>query len=915
MNENKAFNYEKKKETKNISYPKKLDNSFNAKKQNTIVKQAVNNQKKIKNKNNKNLLSINKNQKHTNINEKAKTSSDQKIDKSRNDKINKIYKETEDYNDLIQNKNTLNEKIIKNYLTRISNERNFKLRENQNEMLSILERLIDKIKNNINFNTFKDNRSDSSYKIVLDNFRQKIKSIIEKSPCEKSNNSFNCKNESLYNIHNFSKINESELTNELNTLSPNKLTSFQDYQTNSCINNNTSISQKINKSNQFFSKSLNNYPVGTYNNKTTCIFRNERSFISAKKNVNNVKLIFPEKKSSETRKITRSIIKTEKTLVLNPDTKIKPIQISEIKKKPITEIVNNPDGSKSTIIKNIIIKTITENKIVDVPEVDIVKNASKVVLVKQFTTKEYQTIISYINDNEDQINQTYDINSNKIIFDEINKINKNKNENDDTNTLNVNNTNPNTNTNSEFQKKVFFEDNNIEKINETDILKLSKLTNEQINKSKNKHVLNIKKNLPKTKNIKKKLKNNILISLPKKQNNIKNIFTPSKNISKSHNSLRVNKSIAGNTGEKLDSVFSNVKIKNKINFDMPEDIIDIKGLQKEDSLVNVNKILTNGNNNDFSNVMQKSKSPTSKLQNENKTKNLDEIIKMPNNNKKRKINKLTEFINEFNDSSEELNEEYDRDEFIEKLNKNNDIYNENNKNKFITEEEKMESSLQIIDENYNNMQANDQKAMQQEKEIKTTDIIASYKSEKEKNDNNENTNLIKESINVKKERYNSEGGNNNYMLLKTNEVDDFNNCFIEKNYEIFEDESSNNDFNKRSSIDNKRICINTQDIQLLNEKFKNMDNNEICSNILLNNNISSSEIDFSVINSNDFDLEISEFNKSKKIRNEVFQLKKPRDEKEKSLIQNEEEAEQNKFFAPLKKYECGFELNKKNPFN
>lgn len=912
MNENIDLEYENKQDNENISYKQQSNTNYNAKRQRIISKKIENNQKMKKYKINKNLVDINNNKKEINDKEKLKNFSDQKINKSRNIIINKDCKKTDDHNNIFQNKNKLKEKIITKSLITISNERNFRLRKNQREMLNILERLIDKIKNNLNNYSDNDIVSDYSYKIFLNNFHQRVKSISEKNQYEKSYDSYNCRSENIYNNHNLSKITENKYPKSvLFTPSNHEKTFYQNYQTNSVINSNTLSSQKSNKSNKFFSKSSINYPTG-YSNITTCTFRNERSLISSKKNFKNIKFIIPGKKSCETRKITCSIIKTEKTLVLHPDTIIKPKEISEIKEKPIIEIIKNLDGSKTTIIKNNIIKTTTENKIIEVPEVNIVQNATKVILVKQFTTKEYQTIITYKDNNDKQINKTFDKNYyNKEISEETNIINTNKN--DDTGTLNIKNTNANTNTNSELKKILFIDDDKVE--NKTDVKKWSGSSSEQSNKFD--HFKNIRKNLPKSQNIKKSVNKNILISLPKKQANQKNnIFKRTTNNNKQK--INKNKNKNNNITKKYNSEFSNVKKKKpKLNLNMPEDIIDISKLQKDDSSSKEHNQISNDNITECLNTVQITKSPISNVQNDNKTENLDEekvTKKSINSIKKSKMKKLAEFIYEFNDSKNELNEDCNADELIiEKYNKNTDTDNEYDKNKFITEDEKMKTPTKIIDEN-NNDQTDEQKELQQEKEIKIIDSISSCKNEIEKNDNNneENIDTIKEINQCLKKEDDSEGENNEYMFPKSSNEDDWSNFGFEKNYKINENEFLNNDSNEQGSIDNKRICINTQDIQLLDEKFKNIYNNEINSEILLNNDINASEINDNEINNC---CEMNEFEKKNETGNRILQLNKFNDIKEKLSIQNETENLQEKFFVPLEKYEDGFNLNKKNPFN
>ena len=130
-------------------------------------------------------------------------------------------------------------------------------------------------------------------------------------------------------------------------------------------------------------------------------------------------------------KFSRRLEITEKTEVLLPNQTFKPYEQFEKKEKPIIEIKKNKDGTNLKIIKEILIKTTIENSLIDVPKINIVKNAPQVTLIKQKITKEYITTIKFY--------------SNIIDFDEnTNIINSN---------ININNNNNNINNKSENQRK------------------------------------------------------------------------------------------------------------------------------------------------------------------------------------------------------------------------------------------------------------------------------------------------------------------------------------------------------------------------------------------------------------------------------------------------------------------------------
>ena len=864
MNEKINKDYTHGKDEKYISYLKKSNTNFLSKKQKILTKQIKNSQKNKKSKINKNLLITNK-----------KSNVSQKINKSRDIKIDKEKKKTCDYMDNIQNKNKSREKKIRNFLIEISNKKNLRLRKKQYEILNILGKIIKKIKNKSSTNT--------------GNFNN----------CVESYDSNDCNSENIYINHEYSKTIENKALNEiLFTTGFQERTNYKSNQTNSYKNNN--LSQKIYSSDKNFSKSFVSLPVGIYNNIGTITFLNEKTFTSPNKIINNIEYISPEK-NSEARKITRSIIKTEKTKFVPRDTDSKTKETTEKKEKTIIEINNNQNDSKKTMIKNNEIKITTQNKIVDVPEVNIIYNADKAIIVKQFKTKEHQTIVIYIDNKEkNKINQIYDINGNKI----------NKKRNYIKSTLNNKNINIkiNNNINNDIKKKLFTVDDKFEIIKKTELKKLSRSSSGKLNNSRNKNYKNMKTDLSQSKKTKKKIQGNDIILIPKKKVIKNNIFKLANN-----NEFGIlNKNNKNNISKKFNFGFFK---KNKINFDMPEDIIDINGLQKEECLSKEKRKKINGSDNNIAldNTKQLIKPKISNLHNENKTQNSNEEIatkRSTNSKQKEKMNKLAEFIYKLNDSCQKLNNKYYEDNLItEEFSKNFTINNDYAKNKCTTEAEEVESSFEIVDENYNRMQADKQKEIG---EGKFNDLINNCKNRIEKNESS-NSNLIKETVKLEKKRENFECVNNNYLLPKISDDNDLIFFSFEENNKVSENESLNNNSDKRNSI--KKISTNTQNIQQLNEKIISIDNNIINTQILLNSNISSSEIDDSNISGSEHGLNMSEFNKKKKNCNRIFLLKSLIDEKGKLSIRDKIQTLQNKFFVPLKKYEEGFELNKINPFN
>ena len=179
-----------------------------------------------------------------------------------------------------------------------------------------------------------------------------------------------------------------------------------------------------------------------FNNSKSNLFEKEKTlFIKKKSNKNfsydlknniknDLKNKFSIKKENTTsRKITTSIVKTEKTIFLPPDSEIKTLTITEIKKDPETEIFINKNGVRTKRIKKDHITIIKENKKIEIPKIKMKKN----LLFKQIITKKSETEIITIRDNRinNEIKTSKNISSNilKNFKNEKNEINKNNNKN------------------------------------------------------------------------------------------------------------------------------------------------------------------------------------------------------------------------------------------------------------------------------------------------------------------------------------------------------------------------------------------------------------------------------------------------------------------------------------------------------
>jgi len=96
---------------------------------------------------------------------------------------------------------------------------------------------------------------------------------------------------------------------------------------------------------------------------------------------------------SRGRTIKEKIVKETKNITLEPGQKIKPKIVTKRKLKPVTNIVNNEDGSHSIITENTTLTTITINEYIDSSKLYHDKYPLDVQLVRQHITKIYKTEI------------------------------------------------------------------------------------------------------------------------------------------------------------------------------------------------------------------------------------------------------------------------------------------------------------------------------------------------------------------------------------------------------------------------------------------------------------------------------------------------------------------------------------------
>ena len=113
-----------------------------------------------------------------------------------------------------------------------------------------------------------------------------------------------------------------------------------------------------------------------------------------------------------------SIVKKheEKTIVLIPGQTIEPRNKVEQFGNPIEEIIENPDGTRTSLIKQTKITTTTENVPIEEHKVKSLEGAPELPMVKQYITYEYKTITSIKDDDKDgqDANRTNSLRNSKL---------------------------------------------------------------------------------------------------------------------------------------------------------------------------------------------------------------------------------------------------------------------------------------------------------------------------------------------------------------------------------------------------------------------------------------------------------------------------------------------------------------------
>ena len=219
--------------------------------------------------------------------------------------------------------------------------------------------------------------------------------ITKETPIKKISKSSNKKSKNIKKIKSPKKIEQSKKSPSKND--DKKIEDFQNNNISSSQkdkdinvnenneNQNLGISQnnKISKSsNQSFPKSLQNNP-----------FQREMSPQNIKNMSSNEDL---------NRLSNISVLKKheEKTLILVPGQTLEPKSKSEALENPIEEIIQNPDGTTTSIIKQTKIITTTENVPIEENKIISIEGAPELPMIKQYITYEYKTVSALKEDNK-----------------------------------------------------------------------------------------------------------------------------------------------------------------------------------------------------------------------------------------------------------------------------------------------------------------------------------------------------------------------------------------------------------------------------------------------------------------------------------------------------------------------------------
>ena len=715
-----------------------------------------------------------------------------------------------------------------------------------------------------------------------------------------STNNINNNFEKIINFHrknnsNFHVINQTKNTNRTQRNSKDKIPIYENHSTifisgstRHSKEKNKSINKNINKSinkNVNITKIVKNMPklnfaklkeISDYKKKAQTsrqiITNNKLEEIKDTKNQNQIQNL--EKEENKV-KFSRRLEITEKTAVLLPNQAFKPFEQFEKKEKPIIEIKKNKDGTNMKVIKEILIKTSIENKLIDVPKIPIVKNAPQVTLIKQKITKEYITTIKFY--------------SNVIDFNENSNFNNNNNIN-----------NNNTNNKSESQKKKNSSNHELIEIN----------TEKQLNNKNGQNIINHEKEI---KNNYEPLtdrgtngfeKNNIYKSLLNEKNkrNIKNtvysnvinnnINKPHRKNSGSKKNAKIDNMFRKNIQNKNFHTINNIHRKNKHNGNI--------GLNPN---LNINNDLNLMDNNNNINEISSIKKEFNYLQGlSNESQLLSNIMNVNGS------------VNSFSISDSKYSSKVLFDFPFNLDLEKNDSEKLEEKEKIIYNEKDKKEEIEKVGKNEEKKVANNS----ENKYEKLNEFIMEFNDEKEKPDLN-NNNQNEEKNNLEKGKSTDIENQNEEKILNKMQLSNINLTY--KEFEENENEDNNAYYGENTNNCDKKDL--TGSIMFINSNIdKNIHIQNGLENYSINMDENSITDNFNIIEGDNLstknDKEFIE--KMENIKNKINDENKNEDnikdnnlDEKVELIENEIEDE-NKFYSPLNKYENKFNLDQINPF-
>ena len=258
----------------------------------------------------------------------------------------------------------------------------------------------------------------------------------------------NRKNQQEKNIYNKDKINNTikPYTNKINTNNNNSnQKSINRNILQNMSNSNNNRKPQTNTNSNFMTKSVDKIQKSQLKNRQDDSTKNKLNSANPqtnqkkqadysqynKSNTNNK--INPDKEQNKNQKLETSEKKEERTIILVPGQTIEKRSVVENFENPIEELIENPDGTYSSIIKQTKVTTITENIPIEGNKIKAIEGAPELPMYKQQMTHIYKTVtsvsqkpgqgISNKNTKSQNVNNDTNIDKNNLLNDNINKVN------------------------------------------------------------------------------------------------------------------------------------------------------------------------------------------------------------------------------------------------------------------------------------------------------------------------------------------------------------------------------------------------------------------------------------------------------------------------------------------------------------